>query len=103
MVRLRIISSDRVSTTSGNQGNQGKLKDIFPVREKSGKLANFQKIREKSGNFDQLIFLFYIFSCVFGLRPLKCIFGATFGFTIRFQILGVGAFRWQLFVRTHIW
>ena len=36
----------------GNQGNQGKIFYIFPVREKSGNLIKMPKIREKSGNFD---------------------------------------------------
>ena len=73
MTRKGHVSRRRVSTTSGNQG---KLKDIFPVREKSGKLAIFKKIREKSGNFDQpIFFIFYAFSCVFRLCPLKCTFG----------------------------
>ena len=34
----------RVPTASGNQGNQGKLKGIFPVREKSGNLVFFPKM-----------------------------------------------------------
>ena len=66
---------NRVSTASGNQGNQGKLKDIFPVREKSGKLAIFQKIREKSGNFDQpIFFIFYTFFLCIQALPIKMYF-----------------------------
>ena len=50
----------RAHTASGNQGNQGKLEGIFPVREKSGNLAFSSKIREKSGNFDDSIYFFRI-------------------------------------------
>ena len=45
-VPVTINTMFRVSTTSGNQGNQGKLEGIFPVREKSGNLAFFKKIRD---------------------------------------------------------
>ncbi len=39
-----------VGTASGNQGNQGKLRDIFPVREKSGNFEILLNIRENQGS-----------------------------------------------------
>ena len=29
----------------------GKMREVFPVREKSGNLKFYRKVREKSGNF----------------------------------------------------
>ena len=58
-VAMNVDCQSRAPTTSGNQGNQGKLEGIFPVREKSGNLAFSSKIREKSGNFDDPIFFLY--------------------------------------------
>ena len=72
-------SRGRVSTLSGNQGNQGKLEDIFPVREKSRNLAFFLKIKEKSGIFDHPIFFVYfiLFLVYHGFAHYHVLFGIT--------------------------
>ena len=41
----------RVPTHTGKTGKPGKMREVFPVREKSGILEFHQKVREKSGNF----------------------------------------------------
>ena len=44
--RLKLVSNCRVPTGTGNPGKPGKMRQLFPVREKSG---NFEKILKSQG------------------------------------------------------